>query len=405
MKKLSVISLIFSLLFILSCEDKKDSTPPDIIFVRTFGGSELDNGVSVQQTTDGGYIITGITQSFGNGNNDVWLIKTDSQGTEEWNKTFGGSKNDEGNSVQQTSDGGYIITGRTYVIGSVDDSDVWLIKIDSNGNEEWNQTIGESGNGYDYYDHGEFGHQTTDGGYVIIGNTTSFGSGNQQDVWLIKTDPLGNEEWNKTFGGSGLDLGKTVQQTTDGGFIITGFTGSFGYGEYDIWLIKTDPLGNEEWNKTFGGSDDDLGFSIQQTTDGGYIIIGTTQSFGNGGRDGWLIKTDSNGNQEWNKTFGGSSMDNCRSIKKTDDGGYIITGFTRSYGNGDNDLWLIKTDSNGNQEWNKTFGGSDKEGGFDVQKTDDGGYIITGYTSSFGNGKNDVWLIKTDSEGNTVDYK
>jgi len=364
-------------------------------WTKTFGGSSGDYGRSVEQTTDGGYIITGFTESFGNGLIDVWLIKTDSQGNEEWNQTFGGSESDYGNSVQQTTDGGYIINGNLKSDGIVN---VYLIKTDSDGNEEWNQTFGGNSN-----DLGRSVQQTSDGGYVITGGTSSFGNGDR-DTWLIKTDSNGNEEWNQTFGGSGRDEGRSVEQTTDGGFIITGRTESFGNGGYDVWLIKTDSNGDEVWNQTFGGSEDDYGLSVEQTTDGGYIITGHTDSFGNGSSDVWLIKTDSNGNEEWNQTFGGSSGDYGYSVEQTTDGGFIITGGTGSFGNGYYDVWLIKTDFQGNEEWNQIFGGSESDYGYSVEQTTDGGYIITGFTFSFGNGGSDVWLIKTDSEGNTVPF-
>jgi len=358
--------------------------PPEEEWNKTFGGTETDAGYSVQQTADGGYIITGLTASYEP--TGVWLIKTDSNGDEEWNKTFGGSFM-FGYFVQQTTDGGYIITGYSgyYPLYTT----ALLIKTDLNGDEEWNKTFG----GGTDMDAGYSVQQTTDGGYIVTGST---GSNFVGDVWLIKTDSDGDEEWNKTFGRTEWDFGNSVQQTADGGYIITGCTdfNPYGSGNTDVWLIKTDSDGDEVWNTTFGGSDDDYGLSGQQTTDDGYIITGYTYSYGPGCKDVWLIKTDSNGDEEWNKTFGGKCHDYGLSGQQTTDGGYIIISGTECYGAGSSDVWLIKTDSDGNEEWNKTIGGTHIDYGLSGQQTSDGGYIIAGYTYSYGAGLVDVWLIK-----------
>ena len=359
------------------------------VFSVTFGGSDDEYGKSIHNTTDGGYIIAGSTKSFGNGGADFWLLKIDSEGNEQWNQSLGGSNDEYGNSVQQTTDGGYIVLGRA--VHPTHWNNVWLVKTDSAGSEEWNEMWLNSDTQIGYSV-----QQTTDGGYILAGNIVG-------DGWLIKTDSGGNEEWNSSWGGSYGEIFYSVRQTLDGGYIATGSTGSHGNGGSDVWLVKSDSEGNPPiWHRTFGGSLFERGKSVQQTLDGGFVIVGYTESLGNGGYDVWLIKTDSSGIEEWSLTIGGVDDDIGESVQQTSDGGYIITGYTSSFGNGGEDVLLIKVTSDGFEEWNQTFGGVNNDQGHSVLQTLDSGYIIAGHTSSFGSGGTDVWLIKTDSRGNTV---
>ena len=391
MKKIFLLFLFYLVIIGLTLADS-------ITFIKTFGGDGSDYARSVQQTIDGGYIMTGWTNSFNDNLTDVYLIKTDSSGNEIWSKTFGGRINESGFCVQQTKDEGYIITGNTNSFGA-GKTDIYMIKTNSNGNETWSKTFGGNNN-----DEGYCVQQTKDNGYIIVGDTYSFGAG-KNDIYFIKTDSSGNEIWSKTFGGSNWEFGFCAEQTEDGGYIIAGRTKSFGAGDNDLYLIKTDSKGNETWSKTFGSNKSEDGFFVQQTKDNGYIIAGNTvsddSSSGLFTSDIYIIKTDSSGNEIWSKTFGGDAWDHSESVQQTIDGGYIITGNTKSYGNGESDVYLLKIDSSGNEVWSKTFGSSGNDEGFSVQQTTDGGFIITGKTGfEYGISEADAYLIKTDSEGN-----
>tara|TARA_Y100001954_G_C15745517_1_gene570838 strand:+ start:41 stop:1348 length:1308 start_codon:yes stop_codon:yes gene_type:complete len=364
---------------------------------KTFGGTENDEGYSVQQTSDGGYIICGRTKSFGNGYSDVYLIKTDENGDSLWTKILGGIVSERGYSVQQTSDGGYIVCGYSNSFGNGLLTDFYLVKVDENGSQLWYQVFTQS-----HESIGQSVEQTVDGGYILCGGKR-FNSNGINDVYLIKTDENGVEQWSESYGSVSLsEIGYSVQQTIDEGYIITGVKTNINQNSSDIYLVKTDENGNSLWNKTIGGINNDESYSVKQTNDEGYIISGWTESFGNGNKDVYLIKTNDNGDSLWTKTYGGSNDDEGYSVQQTNDGGYIITGSTKSFGNGGYDVWLIKTDVNGDSLWTKTYGGTNWEKGSSVQQTNDGGYIICGETSSLGNGYYDVYLIKTDGNGNVT---
>jgi hypothetical protein len=357
---------------------------------KTYGGTRREQCFSVVRTADGGYALAGHTNSFGAGERDAWLVKTDSSGNMQWNKTYGGTGDEYASSVVQTSDGGYALACTRWIDSA---RDVWLLKTDSSGNMQWNKTYGRGGDGAA---HSMI--QTADGGYALAGQT--YGSGGGLDAWLLKTDSSGNMQWNKTYGGTGTEIGLSVVRTADGGYALAGQTSSFGAGDWDAWLIKTNSAGNQQWNKTFGGPNQDDGKCVVQSGDGGYVIAGYTRSYGDDSGDFWLFKTNSSGDQQWSNTYGGTDHDNAWSMVQTNDGGYAICGETYSFGAGERDVYFVKTDGGGNMQWNKTYGGTGTEmyeSGSVVQTTD-GGYAIAGDTTSYGVGDLDFWLVKVPSD-------
>jgi hypothetical protein len=241
--------------------------------------------------------------------------------------------------------------------------------------------------------------QTSDGGYAIAGFTSSFGAG-EDDVYVVKLDANGNLQWTKTIGGPESEEGHSLIQTSDGGFAITGYTKSFGAREWDVYVVKLDAHGNLQWTKTIGGKKEDMGHSLIQTSDGGYAIAGATQSFGAGEWDVYVVKLDANGNLQWTKTIGGPESDWGSSLIQTSDGGFAIAGFTTSFGAGRDDVYVVKLDANGNLQWTKTIGGPESEEGNSLIQTSDGGFAITGTTTSFGAGETDVYVVKLDKNGN-----
>ena len=389
--------LIFAFMFVAlvfasaGCANAS-GTPPDEAWNETYRGGGVDAAWTVQQTSDGGFILAGITKYSGY-DSDVLLVKTNSSGYKLWDNTFGLQKHDSARSVQQTSDDGYIIAGMTFSFAE-SLCNFWLIKTNSSGKELWNQSYGGSDHDLAYAV-----QQTSDNGFIIAGDTFSFGADiSDSNAWLVKTNSSGYEEWKKPFGGVADDEAYSVQQTSDKGYILAGRTKSYGNGSWDAWLLKADSSGNEEWNMTFGDTHDEEARAVLQLDDG-YILAGITTSYGAGSEDVWLVKTDLHGKEEWKKPFGGTADDEAYSVQQTSDDGYILAGRTWSYGAGSWDAWLLKTNSNGDEQWNKTFGGTGLDGAYSVQQTTDSGYILAGNTWSFGAGNGDFWLIKVRAEG------
>jgi hypothetical protein len=358
----------------------------------TYGGAGDDSAYAVQQTSDGGYVVAGATYSFGAGGNDAWIMKLDENGVVEWQKAYGGTGVEYPNYVLQTQDGGYIVSGYTSSFGTVG-QDSWIMKIDKNGGVEWQKAYG--GTGRDYTSPVQ---QTLDGGYIVVGWTYSFGNGGV-DLWLFKLDENGDIVWQKTYGGTGNEYGWFVQQTSDGGYIVVGETTSSGAGNADAWVIKLDANGNVTWQKTYGGTGDDYAYAIQQTQDLGYIVAAQTNSFGAGSSDVWIFKLDANGSVTWQKTYGGTGSEYPWFVQQTSDLGYIVAAETNSFGAGQYDGWLLKLDANGNVAWQKTYGGSGNDYAWFAQQAYDGGYIVAGDSESFGQGGRDAWILKLDSSG------
>ncbi len=342
-----------------------------VLWKKTYGGSDLDDAFAIQQTTDGGFVVAGFTISndgdvSGNhGDYDAWVLKLDSVGGIQWQKCLGGSGWEEAWDIQQTVDGGYIIAGRsgtangdvTVNHGSLD---YWVVKLSSAGEIEWQKSFGGSSIDLAYSI-----YQTKDGGYIVAGESSSLdgdvknGHGSS-DYWILKLDFEGKIEWQKALGGTGIDRANDIHQTSDGGYIVIGQSRSNsgdvtgGHGGYDFWAIKLSDTGDIEWQKAMGGTGEDYGRAIEQTNDNGYILIGQTQSINgdvlnnDGGADIWVLKLTETGGIQWQKTLGGSLAEHGEAIQQTYDGGYILAGDAWS-NNGDvsgvlgkNDIWVVK---------------------------------------------------------------
>ncbi len=386
-----------------SSQDNYPHMYPDMVtytyWAKTYNTSNNDRKIrSSEPTSDGGLIVGGYTYTASR-NWDFLVLKLSSNGTIEWEQTYGGPYADVVYSIIQSSDGNYVVAGYTCSYGN--SYQFWVLKLsqDSEGGVIWNYTYG--GNGWDVAcsiqeTFADPSTQLNSTGYIITGYTTSPSFGGN-DLWIIKLFPNGTVDWQKRYGSTNHECGLSIIQTSDGGYIACGRTKSFGASNYDVWVLKLDEDGIIEWEKRYGGSNYDYATSIQETDDG-YIIAASTQSFGGGNWDFWVLKLNTNGALSWSKTYGGSNADIAETIRETSDGGYIVTGRTNSYGKGGYDAWTLKLESDGDITWQKTYGGSGTEITYSIFETSDRDYIMVGRASTFGS-DDDLWVVKVGANG------
>ncbi len=412
---------------------------PAIQWQNTIGGSLVDYPLDGRQTADGGFIIIGNSNSSisGNksennlGNSDYWIVKTNAVGALQWENTIGGDDIDAPQSVCQTTDGSYIVAGvsKSGITGdkteaNLGDYDCWIVKLDETGHIQWQNTIGGSD-----FDAVLSVLPTADGGCLLGASSQSSISGDKTeesrggiDYWLVKLNTAGNIEWQKTIGGMGNDYLRSVQLTADGGYILAGVSGSgliggeksdSGRGLSDYWIVKLDANRSIEWQKTVGGSEDESVFGLLQTGDG-YIVVGTSQSGISGDKteptqgnvDYWLVKLKTDGNLQWQRNIGGNAPEDFPSLQPAADGGYLLVGSSESYISGDktqnnvayDDYWLLKLDTTGYIQWQTTIGGDGSELYPTIHPTADAGYVVIGASSSGISGN------KTQASKGTLDY-
>lgn len=389
MKKKNIPSIVLALILIATVllgnsggmfvRSVQALTPPSTAWSQHYGSYSTDEkAYSVVQTSDGGYALAGTIYSYPNPpvGYDALLVKTDASGTMQWNKTYGGSGEDQMRAEVQTGDGGYALAGYTNSYSPAGDFDFWLVRTDSAGNLLWSKTYGTTG----VQDYAYSMVQTSDGGYALAGY-----GGSAYSAMLVKTDSAGNLLWTYYLGAGSRAY--SLVQTNDGGYALAGSS---------IWKTDSANPPNQQWNKALGDPEALYAYSIVQTSDGGYAYAGDKRSL-HVGNDIYLVKTDSAGNLQWVNSYGGDNDDSCSSVVQTSDGGYVLAGRTQSYGAGNWDFYLVKADSNGVLEWQKTYGGAFDDGAYCVIETSDGGLALAGYSHSYTNGGYDMWLVKVSA--------
>lgn len=357
----------------------------EIVWDSTYGGSDDDWAFDVIECANGGFLIGAITYSFGSGWGDIWLIRIDDEGTPQWSRTYGDINGEYGDAIIELDDGSFVIAGYTNSIGA-GGYDAWLLCVDENGNHQWNQTFGGPGNDWCFD-----AIKCSTNGFALVGTTENFGASGR-DMWLIRTDSVGNLLWNRTYGGSGTEYGRSLVECDGGGFVLAGHTNSYGSGEKDAWLVRVNSSGNLIWSHTFGNVGNDEAYSIVKTNSNGYAFLGSTVSIVSGGQQLWLVEIDDDGDLVWQKEYGGDGVDYGYALEKMGEN-YLLGG---SLSASSNDFFLVCTNSSGNQIWSEHWGGSNGDGCEGLVYCSDGSIVLAGHTWSYGAGGGDVWVIGVD---------
>jgi len=365
----------------------------DSLWTRTYGGNGDERANCILPTGDGGFLLAGTTYSFGSGDGDMWLVKVNSQGDSLWSRTYGGSSHEWVSAMVPAGDGGFLLAGGTYSFGS-GGYDMWLVKVNSEGDSIWSRTYGGSS-----FDWANAIISSGDGGFLLAGQTMSFGAGSW-DGWLVKVNAQGDSLWSGAYGGYSDEWASSLV-SSGGGFLLAGATYSFGAGDGDMWLLQVNAQGDSVWSRTQGGDEDDWASSIIPAGDD-FLLAGGSSSFGAGGGDMWLLRVNSQGDSLDSHTYGGSYAEWAYSIMPTGDDGYLLAGWTTSFGAGFEDVWLVKVNGDGDSLWARSYGGGSNEWAYAIGPSGNGDFLLAGVTFSFGAGGSDAWLVCVEGTTSSV---
>ena len=355
----------------------------ELIWERTFGGTGDDRAFCVMKSGDGGFLVVGSSTSFDSGKTFAWIVRIDQDGNMLWNRTYEERDGSEFRSAIRT-DGGFLLVGNTFA--SSGDEDGWIVRIDEQGNALWNRSLGSE------MTDKLFSATAVSDGFILVGLTYSMGW-NASDALALKIDTCGKVVWNKTYGGIGDNAFRAVVATDKNEYVCAGYTNSIGNGNYAVWLVKMDENGTLLWSRIYGDVGSDMGYALAVTGDG-CVIAGETHSFGNGDAKAFVLKTDLNGKLLWQRAYGGQQYDSIDSIIPSSSGGYVVAGFTFSFGKGQRDFWIFNIDDSGNVLWSRTLGREGFEEAYSILEVAKDQYVVAGWTNSIGNGKYDYYVVE-----------